>query len=229
MNLIAVMVYSHKAGFQEQLERQLSEQEISFIGWQDHDFSWRRRLLLSRDIAKDCPGELLIFLDAWDTLLLGTKQEILDLHLEKGITFAAGKLCWPDFSRQEEYEKKDGHVKSPWRYINSNPMAGLGKNIAEAIDWGWKRFPLKEDTKLIQAQDVCERFLTDLYLKAGKKFDIKLDTECRLNQLYRKSVPGDLYLQGNRIVNLVHRTQPIFLHANGRTVVPPELLDERAS
>lgn len=225
MNIKAVLIYSHRAGFQVQLERQLMMQHIPIIDFVDHEFSWRRRMMMNMEIAAQNPDDLLVFLDAWDTLLLGTRQEIADLRLDKGVTFAAQKLCWPDFSLEGAYAKKNPRERSPWKYINSNPMAGLGKNIYKALDWGWKRFPLKTDTNVMQAYDVCERFLGQLYLKAPKKFDLKLDTECRLSQVYRKSLPGDLYLDDDRIINMIHRTKPVFLHANGRTVVPEELLD----
>ena len=225
MEVKAVLIYSHKAGFQRQLESELKEAGIDLIGDEMFDFSWRRRMIRNKEIAKEFPDDLLIFLDAWDTLLLGTKQEILDLNLHEGVTFAAGKICWPDRDRESDYKRRNPYEKSPWRYINSNPMAGLGKNIYRAINWGWKKFPLKEDTVLIQAHDVCERFLTELYFKAPGRFGLKLDTECRLAQLYRKSLPGDLYLTDDkRIVNMFHRTKPIFLHANGRTIVPDELI-----
>ena len=227
MNIKAVLIYSYRAGFQNQLEHQLMMQHIPIIDFVDPDFSWRRRMMMNMEIAAQNPDDLLVFLDAWDTLLLGTRQEIADLRLDKGVTFAAQKLCWPDFSLEGAYSKKSPRERSPWKYINSNPMAGLGKNVFKALDWGWKRFPLKTDTNLMSEPDVCEKFLAQLYLKAPKKFDLKLDTECRLSQVFRKSLPGDLYLDDDRIINMVHRTKPIFLHANGRTVVPEELIDAR--
>lgn len=230
MEIKAVLIYSHKAGFQEQLERQLTEQNIPIIHFRDALFSWKKRMVRNMMIAEENPDDVLVFLDAWDTLFLGEKSELVKFnkrHVGDGIVFAAGKLCWPDSLRASEYKKKNPAERSPWRYINSNPMMGLGRNIHKALNWGWKRFPLKEDTVLIQAHDVCERFLTDLYLKSPRRFGLKLDTECRLSQIYRKSLPGDLFLTDEkRIINMHHRTQPIFLHANGRTVVPEELLDE---
>ena len=226
MNVKAVLIYSHIAGHQKQLEHQLMMQGIPIIDFVDPDFSWRRRMMMNMEIAAQNPEDLLLFLDAWDTLLLGTREEIFNLRLDKGVTFAAQKLCWPDFSLEGAYKKKNPREGSPWRYINSNPMAGLGKNVYRALDWGWKRFPLKTDTVMMQAEDVCERFLAKLYLRAPRRFGLKLDTECRMSQVYRKSLPGDLYLDGDRIINMIHRTKPIFLHANGRTIVPEELLRE---
>ena len=218
MEVKAVLIYSHKACYQPQLERRFDEEGIPTIHYVDPGFSWIRRMEMTMKIAANNPDDLLIFPDAWDTFFLGTKEEILGLGLEDAITLPAGKMCWPDPSRASEYPE----TKSEWKYINSNPLIGLGSRLSEALEWGWKRFPLRDDQEYVFE----ERFLTDLYFsRARKRFNIKLDTECRVTQLYERSKPKELYLHEGRIINMFHRTKPIFLHANGRTIVPEELLD----
>jgi hypothetical protein len=174
---------------------------------------------MTMKIAANNLDDLLIFPDSWDTFFLGTKKEILDLGLEDAITLPVGKLCWPDPLRAKEYPE----TNSEWKYINSNPLIGVGLRLAKALEWGWSRFPLRED----QAYVFEERFLTDLYFsRARKRFNIKLDTECRVTQLYEQSKPNELLLHDGRIINMYHRTRPIFLHANGKVVVPEELIDK---
>ena len=221
MNLLAVMIYSNRGGQQNRLERQLADQKIPLLQYTIPDFSWRRRTLASLDIARNYPDRVLLFLDAWDTLLLGTREEIEALPLDEGVTFAAQKFCWPDEAREPEYPKHN----SPWRFINSNPMVGRGESIAAALSWGWERFPLTGDTNSCEDYDVDERFLTNLYLSEARcKFNIKLDTKCELNQIFLASVPGDLWLENGRLFNMIHGTCPIFVHFNGHTNIPEGLL-----
>ena len=228
----AVLVYSHALGFQDILLEQLDRGGVETLRRVVVPFSWKQKVLCVRDLATKHPDDVLIVLDTWDTSFLGTKQELLDLHLEEGITFAATGLCWPKPELESFYPPSD----SPWRFLNSTPMAGLGRNIKAAIDWGWNRFPIKGDTTRLwdSNDDIDMRFWTDLYLQGRDLFEIKLDTECRLAQTMCGLRDGQLFLDGprKRAVNCVHGTEPIFLHANGQMTRALFLLDgspERAS
>ena len=225
MNLMAVVIYSIRGGVQDKLEAKLVSEKIPLLSLTIPDFSWRRRTMASMRIAHHYRDNTLIFLDAWDTLMLGTREELEALPLDEGVTFAAQKFCWPDDTQEPQYKAIQPEDVGPWRFINSNPMAGLGSSISEALEWGWGKFPIKTNTNLCEAYDVDERFLANLYLsEAREKFNIKLDTHCELNQTYLASIPGDLWLENDRVTNLIHKTKPIFFHANGRTNIPEELL-----
>lgn len=225
MNLMAVVIYSTRGGVQDKLEAKLASEKIPLLSLTIPDFSWRRRTMASMRIAHHYRDNTLIFLDAWDTLMLGTREELEALPLDEGVTFAAQKFCWPDDTQEPQYKAIQPEDVGPWRFINSNPMAGLGSSISEALEWGWGKFPIKTNTNLCEAYDVDERFLANLYLsEAREKFNIKLDTRCELNQTYLASIPGDLWLENDRVTNLIHKTKPIFFHANGRTNIPEELL-----
>lgn len=218
-----VLVYGQRGGLQDRLEQKFFEEKIPLIQHSIVDFSWRRRILESIQIAHRYPDDILIFLDAWDVMFLGSKKELEALPLSEGVTFAAQKTCWPDRTREPEYDAIQNNP-GPWRFINSNPMAGLGRNIYDALTWGWTRFPIKTNTNSVEEYDVDERFLTNLYLSgAREKFGIRLDTRCELNQTYLASIPGDLFCEGGRLINMIHKTKPIFVHFNGR-VQPPEIL-----
>jgi hypothetical protein len=200
------------------------EEKIPLIQHSIVDFSWRRRIIESMVISSMYLNDTLIFLDAWDVMFLGTKKDLLALNLHEGVTFAAQKTCWPDKTREPEYDAIQDNP-GPWRFINSNPMAGLGKNIYSALEYGWLRHPIKTNTNSVEEYDVDERFLTNLYLsEAREKFNIKLDTRCELNQTYLASVPGDLWYESGRITNMIHKTKPVFVHFNGRSEPPGILL-----
>ena len=225
----AVMIYGFRNGMQDRLERKLFDQEIPVISHSIQKFGWKARVLESLKIAKDNPDDILIFLDAWDMLMLGTRQELETLSLDEGITFAAQKFCYPHENRKPEYDAIQPKDVGQWRFINSNPMAGLGRNIAAAIEWGWERFPIKYNTNVTHMyfDNIDERFLTDLYLsEARDKFNIKLDTRCQLNQIFLASIEGDLWLDAGkrRVFNVPHETYPVFIHFNGHSNPPEALL-----
>lgn len=227
MNIMAVMIYSRRGGVQDRIESKLADEKIPLLQLTDPEFGWKKRVLHTIDIARAHPCTFLIFLDAWDMLMLGTKEELLEIKgITEGITFSAQKFCWPDGSRRAEYDAKQTEAErnSAWRFINSSPMVGMGHNIATALSWGWERFPMQWNTNSCEEYWVDERFFTDLYLKAPAEMNIKIDTRCELNQNLLASVPYDLYMHRGRIYNLKHMTEPIFLHANGRTEIPPGLL-----
>ena len=216
MEPLVVYVYSYSAGYQPDLEKQLDKAKVDRLPVQIDNFSWRTRALKTMDVAREHIDRVLIFVDAWDTLFLGSKEELMALRLDDGITLAASKVCWPDVDRYTDYNKKQAfQTISAWRYVNSNPMAGLGRNIAEAMEWCWERWPIKGDSCDVKTADgeVCERFFTHAYLDSP--FKIKVDTMCRLNQIWLCSTPGDLYLSGNRIYNCMTGSSPVFLHMNG--------------
>ena len=191
---------------------------IPYIAEFDPDFSLRRRQLWMSDVGWKYPNDTLIFVDGWDTVLLGSLREFEKLKLEDGILVAGSKDCWPDPERESEY----GYIKRPWGFVQNSPVAGLGKNSARAIDWGWQRLPILEDSKyMMSAGDA--RFWTNLYLNSP--FGIKIDSECRLCQIFYDTVPGELYMANRRVTNLVWGTKPLFLHANVRSVIPPALYD----
>jgi len=225
MNLMGVVIYSTRGGLQDRLEAKFASERIPFLSYTIPDFSWRRRTMASMDIASHYPDRTLIFLDAWDVLFLGGRDELKALPLDQGITFAAQKFCWPDAKQQPQYDAIQPEDVGPWRFINSNPMVGLGSTIKECLSWGWERFPIKTNTNLCDEHDVDERFLANLYLsEARDMFGMKIDTRCELNQTYLASIPKDLWLEDGRITNKIHNTKPIFVHFNGRTNPPEGLL-----
>ena len=207
------------------MEKRLHERGFSYLGVELPKFSWRTRTLKTMEIAGEHPDKLLIFVDAWDTLPLGYAHELDGMRLDRGITFAAAKACWPDERYKDYDDKHSQRMVSPWRYLNSNPMAGLGSSISEAMQWTWKHFPLTGDSAdtLTPDGEVCERFYTHLYLDSP--FNTHLDMGCRLNQIYLCSQPGDLRIEDGRIHNLVTNSWPVFLHLNGKHTLDTGLFE----
>lgn len=234
---LIVLIYSHRADYQPLLEWQLKQAGLEQLHVVEPDFSWRKRQLVTRSVASEHPDRLLIFPDAWDTVLLGSKSELEALDLRGKVTIAGAKACWPD-DRQADYARKYGAELvgdtlitekwvSPWRYVNSNPLAGLGRDIERAITWGWERFPLVGDSSDVNVTsgEVCERFWTRLFLDGPDWLNVHIDSMCQLNQTYLCNDHGDLEIANGRVRNLVTGSLPVFLHLNGHHLLPDGLIE----
>jgi hypothetical protein len=233
---LIALLYSHRADYQPLLEWQLKQAGLEQLHVPIVDFSWRRRQLVTLQVASEHPNRLLIFPDAWDTVLLGSKNELETLDLSGKVTVAGAKVCWPD-NRQADYAKKFGAKlvgdawiaekwSPPWKFVNSNPLAGLGRDIAKAIGWGLVHHPLVGDSSDVRVPsgEVCERFWTNIYLDGPAHLNVQIDFMCRLNQTYLCNESEDLQIIDGRIYNTVTGTYPVFLHLNGKHLLPEGLI-----
>jgi len=223
-----VLAYMSEPGeYTQRLANQLTQAGINYKFAYDDRFSWRRMVAWQGLQGDLHPNDLLIFVGGWDTLLMGTKKEIMDLRWTNMITFAGDKFCWPD-DRITDYVSYgwpymgEGKI-GPWRYINTGPMMGPGWLIKEAVDWGEREFPLTVDDSGIND---CEsgtdmRFWTSVHLDSP--FGTQIDYQCRLGQTTLNEEDGEFELHNGRVKNLVHGTYPIFLHLNGNGIAPSGL------
>jgi hypothetical protein len=196
---------------------------IDYSATFDKDFSWRRMILWQGDVGRAHPDSLCIFVGGWDTLLMGSKREILDFPIaEDEILFAGDKFSWPD-DRIKEYRRVQPDAVGPWLYVNTGPMAAKGSLMADVVDWGLKHTPLEgDDNRIIGSGSGTDmRFWTDIFLVSP--FRSRIDHKCEFGQTVLNEEEGDFAMDNGRLRNCVHNTLPIFLHLNGRTIAPEDL------
>ena len=144
----------------------------------------------------------LLFLDAYDVLVLGTPEAILEqfVTLKHPWVCAAEINLWPPHSfHPSDYGDT---FTTPWRYLNSGVYLAERTYLAACLErWG-----IPEEAPSDQAW-YAEHYLQD----TGS---ILLDTQCTLFQCLISSwwafevSPGRLY-------NNYTRTHPLILHDNG--------------
>jgi hypothetical protein len=94
---------------------------------------------------------------------------------------------------------------------------GRGGAIADLIDYGMARFPIRGNESSIFA-DNDQRFWTDVYLAmhADHAVDVALDTHCLLSvALNAIGDASNFDIVGRRAVVYPMGTMPAFVHANG--------------
>ena len=229
MSAIVAAGYSHRSRYLPILEEQAKARGFGLVSQMIQDFSWRNYVLWTLRVAKNLPNDLLFFVGAWDTACVGDLRELRDLNLESRITLTGDTNCWPHDWKKSEYEKKAPGISSPWRYVNTGPLVGLGSKIAEAIEWGWERFPVED--KALWGDDNDQRFWTDLFLQSP--FDITIDYRCQIGQCIQNRPLASLWIEWERgkpnvrgrMRNDVMGTHPVFIHANGQNDLPYQLLE----
>ena len=168
---------------------------------------WRgfgEKLRAAHQAAKELRDEHILFLDAYDTVVLGSENEILAQFekLEHPWVCNAEPNIWPPGSFEpEDYPQVD----TPWKYLNSGAYLAERTYLLEQFDrWvGTGRIPFNVDD---------QRWLAGYYL--SEPGVIKLDTDCELFQCLIggwwafETEPGVLY-------NTHTCTHPLILHHNG--------------
>jgi len=89
--------------------------------------------LVGNDIA---PEDVVVLLDAWDTVLLGPAAELRGKLgamglLEPGgwVLCAADRLCAPEYKLAPRMERLYPRIATPWRYPNSGGFAGTAEAL----------------------------------------------------------------------------------------------------
>jgi hypothetical protein len=214
--------FSEGRGYMSELEASLAKNEVAYVASWTRDFSWADTVLWAGQLTKGLGDTPTVILDAWDTIMVGTREELVAAIPTDHILLAGDIACWPD-DRIADYPVGD----SPWRYVNTAPMCGPADLIHKAIEYGWTHWPIDGTSNDMHAENGTDmRFWTKLFLDSP--MPIKIDSKCEFSQCLHRAPPDSFLVtaaQPPRLFNMVTKTKPIFVHANGKSVIPQELLD----
>lgn len=180
------------------------------IGYGDHCW-WPDGLgakinALRKFVSEVPDDELVVFVDAFDVLVLADAEEIsskfaaLERRHKKSLFFNAEKDCFPDF----EDICAEGYPPSPhrrWAYLNSGVFVGRGHALKQML-----RDPVA---------DVMPGGDQAFYQRYFRRFPerVGLDTECEL-ACATQGIGGDYGVewQGRRLLNTVTSQTPALVH-----------------
>lgn len=173
------------------------EMNTSDLGHANKKFGMKLRLV-KEYLAKCNPEDLLLFTDAWDVLVFGTKEEVLERYkkFNKSIVFNAEVYCWPDEARKSEYDT----LNEEFPYLNSGGYIGKVKDIASCL----ANYNNEEDID-------DQRFWTDQYFKF--KDLITLDHKNEIFVCTSGTDRINYSIENNRLK--YKNAYPLILHANG--------------
>jgi len=162
------------------------------------------------EMVKDAQDDdIVLFVDAYDVLINGTTEEILEkfYSFNCDILFGAEADCMPWF--YIERYKKIIKSNSKYKYLNSGLFMGYKKSLISMIQW-----KSKDKIKLIceEKNGTDQRYFADYFLENIDTVNIKLDTECVLFQNMSCAPCTDFCIVNNRYYNIKMNTYPCFIH-----------------
>jgi len=157
--------------------------------------------------------------DAWDTLALGSVEELC----KKYKAIANGK--WLNSAEKNLFPKQSecSYVKytpemfstdSPWRFSNGGGYIAPIDLFIDVVE----NTPRRNTEDEVTAENDNE-WGNNLYVYYNNG-NIVLDTQCEIFQTLFWEYPGDFSWKNERLVNNITKTEPIFIHGNGRSNLP---------
>ena len=189
--------------------------ELIGIGYEYKRHQNQDRFYVLRDklnSVKD--NQIVVVMDAFDTLMNGTEQEIVNKFLEKNtnILFSAEKAYNYQYM---EYKNKFLNDKSPYKYINAGTFMGYAKDLKKMNDDCIYMLENNEKYK-----NAAEMGLMGIWVseRINNKNLIKLDTNCDIFWVTTDDyeiLRNESKLKNKMIKNKNTNTKPCILHVIG--------------
>lgn len=190
-------------------------------------YSEALQYLMHGDGASGCkPEDVVMLMDAWDTVILGDVEELLaevrKLHPDE-LLCGSERVCGPNHFLVGQIEQLYPDGTTPWRYPNSGGLCGPSKQMAALLEG--LLYDTEDGAKLAAEENDQVRLHDYLLTCAGRgnPFPLRLDTECRVFQcMYEEQPQWDVENHSDsaaipRVVNRLTGTRPLVLHGNGHT------------
>jgi hypothetical protein len=212
-SLLVIASANERNGLLDKMESQLARADIEFYLNVLPDLSWRiiiclefRLKILESMATLFKSRDKLIFVDAWDMLFYGTKEEVLDKVWGRYTPIIAmEKNCFPDLGVSNFFPNL---LNVPWKFINGGGLAGSPEQILWAV---------KEIRKHpgYEPKMVDQEFYNLLLLTRSLPF--QCDYRTSLFYCMFKD-QGELIVNDGerRPFNQVTGTYPNFIHFNGK-------------
>jgi len=146
------------------------------------------------------PNALIMFMDAYDTLVCGGPAKIEALyrqHFNNKVVFNAEVDCWPDKDVTDQYPPSN----SPYKHLNAGVCIGPAGLIYELV----------KDVDPSSGNGSDQRIWTKLFL--DNQQDVAVDTQCLIFQTLCKN--KGLEFVDEKLHNVATDTYPLVIHANG--------------
>lgn len=172
------------------------------------------------------PEDRVMLMDAWDTVILGSAEELLEKvrPLPPGaVLCGAERVCGPNHFLVGQMEELYPEDRTPWRYPNSG---GLFASAGAMLDLLNGLLRETEDGTVLDASENDQVRLHDFLLaraSRGQPYPLMLDVDCRVFQcMYEEQPQWDVVQDGAappspRIANRLTGQRPVVAHGNGHT------------
>jgi hypothetical protein len=156
--------------------------------------------------------DIIIYLDAYDTVLLSNQTEIISKFkiFDKKIVFCSHYICEPYEPIMDHFPRLDEDLP---RFLNSGSMIGYSKYVQEGIEDIFGEYEL---VKKIYGNMLAmsDQFHWSLYYLKHKDL-IGIDSRCNIFQELSGIGYSSLYWSHGRWINQKTGTKPCILHGTG--------------
>lgn len=170
------------------------------------------------------PDDKILLMDAWDTVILGTAEELLQkiAPLPRDVVLCGSeRVCGPNHFLVGQMEKLYPNIRTPWRYPNSGGILAPARVMLDLLN-GLIRDTA--DGQKLEAEENDQVRLHDFLIARamkGRPYPLLLDVDCTVFQcMYEEQPQWDVvYDDGKtpRIANKLTGQRPIVAHGNGHT------------
>lgn len=162
-------------------------------------------------------------MDAWDTVILGSVDELCDKIAglpPDAVLGNAERVCGPNHFLVRQVEALYPYDHTPWRYPNSGGLLGSARTMTSLLNG--LVYDTQDGNPLSQSENDQVRLHEYLIELAARNtpFPLRLDMECSIFQcMYEEQPQWDVSFDGGspRIVNRLTRQRPVVVHGNGHT------------
>lgn len=190
------------------------KRSLDHFGW-DYDVifgnyqAYGSKMINAYEYAKNSTEDYLFIVDGYDVFILDTMinagANIYEINKNLDcIVFNTEKACWPYSQWSYLYPE----VKSDWKYLNG------GACFVNRL-----MFIKMFEENPIQHRDNDQVNLAKIYLTKGEKYNMKLDTDCKVFQSIAFESNDDFLMDNRDPIFLNTKTQsyPPIIHGNGKT------------
>ncbi len=145
-----------------------------------------------------------LYTDGFDTIALAPMSEVYKAYTDSDvILYSAEKACFPrqDWAQFHPTLNK----KYRWQYLNS------GQFLAPVKQWAL----LFEE--MFDFNVTCQDAAMQKQLFDNDAWNIQLDLECKIFQSIAFIAGDEFSIEGERLINNLTGSRPVFPHANGRS------------
>lgn len=209
MKIVAVLCSTQENEGLRRSKASLSKNGIDVVvfgmgeAWQGNGM----KQVAALSVARQSLGkyDLVLSMDAWDTLCFASHDEIVSKFWSFGhpMVVSAERNCWPDAKMASRYPSIA--TNSQYRFVNGGGYIAQTEYLVTMLEeWG-----VSKDFR----QESDQRFLTQVFLKNPRC--MRLDTECVIFQTLWELTSADFIQGGRRIINKENFSMPCIAHGNG--------------
>ena len=160
---------------------------------------------LERLLERTSEFKYLVWVDAWDVLFYGTKEELIAEVAARAygtILLGSERNCWPDAYLSASYPGK-----TPWRFANTGTIAGRRDNLMRLVGQ-IKSHPAYHPDYIDQ------QWFNHRLLEGWGPLTLDAQTELVYTMFMER---GTLEFKDGKLYNPLCGSRPLFVHFNGNS------------